>query len=153
MTTTGIDIPIKHYQELAAAIVEVACSDYIDIKIVSTHGYLDFHTYRMKCYRTILDYGKKRYIFKTQKGFKRQTEKVNLRKCQTISELVDIEFQKKQSELDENQFKSFFLSNYFDILMPNTNKYIFLDTLNKRAEKRMRFKTKYILGSARRANE
>ena len=39
-------IPIENYRILASAIVEVACVDYVDAKIIALYGYLSPKKYR-----------------------------------------------------------------------------------------------------------
>ena len=137
-------IPIENYYNLASAIVEVACADYVDAKIVSLYGYLSLKEYRKNIYKAYIEYGSKRYIIKSKEGIKRQKEKININKCQKLADLIDLEKQKELSKYEIKQLETFFLSDYFNVLMPNTDGHALLSLLNKRAMGRKPFKSKYL---------
>lgn len=137
-------IPIENYYNLASAIVEVACADYVDAKIVSLYGYLSLKEYRKNIYKAYIEYGSKRYIIKSKEGIKRQKEKININKCRKLADLIDLEKQKELGKYEIKQLEMFFLSDYFDILMPNTDGTNLLRILNRRAKSRKRFKSSYL---------
>ena len=73
-------IPIENYRTLASAIVEVACVDYVDAKIIALYGYLSLKKYKMQLYKAVISYGEVRYIRKSGNTFIRQNEIYNMQK-------------------------------------------------------------------------
>ena len=137
-------IPIENYYNLASAIVEVACADYVEAKIIALYGYLSLKQYRKQLYKAVISYGEGRYIRKCGNKFIRQNEIYNIRKCKNISDMLNLEKRKEDGKYEAKAIERFFLSDYFDILMPNTDGRALLSLLNKRAKGRKPFKSKYI---------
>lgn len=137
-------IPIENYYNLASAIVEVACADYVDAKIIALYGYLSPKKYRSQLYKAVIQYGGGRYICKSGNKIIRQRESINIRKCKSILDMLNLEKRKEEGKADVKRIEKFFLSDYFDVLMPNTDGHALLSLLNKRAKGRKPFKSKYI---------
>lgn len=132
---------IRNYQSLAAAIVEVACADYIDALIIAEKGYLSEDAYKKEIYNYVVRYGAARYIYKGRYGWQRQREKANTKKCQHIVEMMDTDFKKKIAKRDADILEKFFRSKTFAIYMPNTDPDWFINLLKSRAKRGDRFKT------------
>lgn len=137
-------IPIENYYNLASAIVEVACVDYVDAKIIALYGYLSPKKYRSQLYKAVIQYGGGRYIYNTDNKIVRQRELINIRRCKSIIEMLNLEKRKEDGKYKAKAIERFFLSDYFEILMPNTDGRALLSLLNKRAKGRKPFKSKYI---------
>ncbi len=136
----------ENYRELAAAIVKLACADYVDARIIAEYGYLSKADKKAMLMNAIT-YGEKRYCYydKRTKEIKRGSEKANRRRLETLKRNMP-EARKKQAKADAKEIERFFDTEWFEMLMPNTDKRWLLDTLRKRAHKRKRIKTDYERG-------
>ena len=144
MTENNELIPIENYYNLASAIAEVACADYVDAKIIALYGYLSLKKYRKQLYKAVISYGGGRYIRKIENKIIRQQEAINIRKCKNIMDMLDLKKRKEEGQYEAKRIEKFFLSDYFDVLMPNTDGRALLLLLNRRAKARKPLKSKYI---------
>lgn len=116
-----MEIEPRHYQELACRIIELACADYIDALIIKRQGYISEEQLKKKIYTMVLDYGKKRYVFKSRHGLTTQKNTINLNKCRAISKMLQGKDVIAKAEYDIRQTEEYFHSPQFAIYMPNTD--------------------------------
>lgn len=109
---------IQNYQQLAAAIVKVAASDYVEALIVINSGGILTAQQRSNA-------KKKRAMFKDKK----QGEKA-MRMYIAHCKLVNL----AKAEYEATSNESFFRSADFAILMPNTDPNKFIELLRQKAE-------------------
>lgn len=132
----------ENYKALAAAIVEVACADYIDARIVAERGYMSEHKARKKLYDLIISYGERRYVWYDGKELRRGSERINKRKLETIKQYMP-EKRKELAQYECKELEDFFRSDTFALFMPNTNVTWLLHVLRARARNNDRMTTSY----------
>ena len=109
---------IQNYQQLAAAIVKVAASDYVEALIVINSGGILTPQQRANA-------RKKRAMFKDKKQGEKAMQ-MYITHCKLVN-LTKAEFEAKRNE-------AFFRSADFAIMMPNTDPNRFIDLLKQKAE-------------------
>lgn len=140
--------PIENYQALAAAIVKVACADYIDARIVMEYGMLSPSKKRKELYEQVIRYGERRYCYVRQSPvtkkaeLKRGSEKKNIRMLMKLKESFP-ENRKQTAKQDAKELEEFFRSEWFSVLMPNTDVNWLIRTLRGRAHAQERIMTDY----------
>lgn len=133
----------KNYQELASAIVEVACADYVDAMIIAKRGYLTANTARKKLYDLAIKYGASRYIIRDKNGeIKRSSERRNMNNLRALCEHLP-QNRKDSAMREAKQLEKFFKSEYFNVLMPNTDAEWLLQQMRFRAHLGRRFISAY----------
>lgn len=153
----------KNYQALAAAIVEVACADYIDAQILNIHRDPTEQKYRQMAFDEVINYGAKRYVYKEKGKLIRQTEKdirglnekgkmtvihrgnrSTCKKIKRILESKDEVYKRAQAEIDE--IERFFRSDLMHIYTPSIDAERLIEILKKRAENEDRMKPQCLAG-------
>ncbi len=134
----------QNYRALAAAIVEMACADYIDARIVAERGYISSARLRKRIFDMLIDYGAKRYVYREKKtnSLKRGSEGNNKRKLATIRQYYP-EQRKALGAAKAVELEAFFRSGTFALYMPNTDPEWVINNLRKRAKHYKRMQTKY----------
>lgn len=129
---------MEAYGNLAAAIVQQACADYVEaLKILNGDFSQDYiEKKQRKLWKAVLRYGERRYIYrdKKTKELTRQREKNNLSACREIARLVWNASIIERAEGDKMSCEAFFRSGAFDIFMPNTDGEDLIKALQRKAE-------------------
>ena len=152
-----------NYQALAAAIVEVACADYIDAQILNIHRDPTEKKYRDLAFDAVISYGAKRYVYREDGKLIRQTEKdirgitdkgklgiihrgnrSTCKKIKRILEAKDEVYKNAQAEIRD--LEQFFRSDLMHIYAPSIDSERLIDILKKRAENEDRMKPQCLAG-------
>ena len=126
---------------MAAAIVELAFSDYIDAQIViNTNGApMNRKKFTKRVFKRVITYGKLRYCYKTKDGrYFTRSQESNLRELWNIQNLLADRSRLGLARAEKRRLVNWFYSDQFDIFMPHTNKEWVIRTLNERANMKRR---------------
>ena len=139
------DDDFVNYKELGAKICEIACADYVDALIVRRKGYLVKSELIKKIFKTVIKYGKSRYIYisKADNSIKRTTEKKNLYMLDIIKKQISGEERIERANAEIRELENYFDSSLFALSMPNTDKTALLRLLKARARRGERMNTGY----------
>ena len=111
----------RRYQELGAKVVELACADYIDALIVKRNGYISEQQYMDRLWRKVIEYGKKRYVWKDRTGMHHTKNGVNALKCKDLKRLLNGRANSDTADAEIRACEEFFHSALFALSMPNTD--------------------------------
>lgn len=134
----------KNYQELAVKICEIACADYIDALIVRRKGYLSKKEVIKSLWKSVLKYGRKRYVYRSKNGsIVRTTEKWNQYMLGIITNQITGEERIRKAEAEIATLENYFRSGLFQLSMPNTDATALMRLLKARARRGERMSTGY----------
>lgn len=138
-----IEEDYRGYKELAVAIVRVAAADYVEALIIQERGGALTKAQKKRIFKKIVEYGRRRYVYKLGGIVFRQEESHNLVRLNSLRHELNFHTHTYRAQQEITADEQFFRSGLFSACMPNTDPELFIKMLRVKADARELIRSGY----------
>ena len=138
-----IEDDYRGYKELAAAIVRVAAADYVEALIIQERGGTLTKAQKKRIFKKVIDYGRRRYVYKLGGVMFRQEEQHNKVRLNSLRHELNFHTHAYRAQQEITTDEQFFRWALFATCMPNTDPEVFIVMLREKADARELIRSGY----------